>query len=148
MKLTDREALKREGYVPVDRFGKDHWSLLGYIGTCVVDGQELDPRLMRRQGNQFWKPEYGSRLKGYFKDKSNKSLLLTDHDDWSCLHDLEAEGLIVRPSAVSLVVGLTPKGQAFEAALREHKQADGNFAQFGNTDRYEAVAAQWRVKEA
>ena len=146
MELTDTDAMKAEGYVPMEKWGKDHWSLLAYAGTCVVDHMELDPVRMRRKGGRHWKPEYGTRLKGYTTG-GDRTLLLTDHDDWSCLHDLEAEGLIVRPSAVSMNVGITPKGHDFIAALGRHKSGGGNFAGFGDSDLYTAVVSEWRVRE-
>lgn len=62
-------------------FGKDHWSLLAYVETCCVDGQDgigtLDRRRLRCNENNHpllkgaysptgWQPSYSTRLAGFF----------------------------------------------------------------------------------
>lgn len=146
MALTDTDSLKKQGYVPMEKWGKDHWSQLGYVSTCVVDGQDLNRERMSNKRGRHWKPEYGTRLKGY-KPDGDQTLLLTDHDDWDCMHDLEAEGLLVRPSGISTTVGVTPKGHDFIAALNRYKTEGGNFAGFGDSELFMAVRSEWRVRE-
>jgi hypothetical protein len=139
MELVDTQALKQQGYVPMNKWGKDHWSMLGYLGTLAPDGEDIFPPRIRQKRSRHWKPEYGTRLHGYFDDKNNPALLLTDHDDWDCLHDMEAEGLVVRPSGASTTFGFTPKGHEFVSALNRHKSEGGHFYNFSMSDHYAAV---------
>lgn len=129
--------------VPMERFGKDHWSLLAYVETLVVDQQPIDRRRMRCNETTHpllkgahtpsgWKPDYGTRLKGYFNaaPEQKASLQLPEHDDWDCLEDLEAAGLLEVATLTSGVVRLTPEGRRLANLLREHKEQGGVFATF------------------
>lgn len=114
------------------RFGKDHWSLLAYIGTRCQDHKGvLNPKHLRikhpalRTGHRAWKPEYGTRLAGYWREDgtTNGDLLLPDHDDMDCFDDLEKAGYIksfgtgLNPACI-----LTKKGLSAIQRLIEHKQ--------------------------
>lgn len=79
-----------------------------------------------------WKPEWGTRLKGYFlgDDKRDPARRLTDHDDWDCMEDMEKAGLIEIMSVVNGIIVLTEKGMAVAGHLRAHKSRGGNFASF------------------
>lgn len=123
--------------VPIAEWGKDHFSMLGYVECVCVDrnGQidqtrvrcnpERHPGLAleqhRRGGEEAYK--YPSRLRGGKTEPG--------HDDWDCFYDLEEEGLIrdvgtgVQPRAV-----MTKRGLAIAAQLREHKAKGGMFAGF------------------
>lgn len=135
--------------IPIEEWGKDHWSTFAYLETCVVDQQPLSrdrlrcnserrPHLMGPTVVRFgmseinrWKPEWGTKLKGYFTPEGNdKSRQLSDHDDWDCLEDMEAAGLIEIMSVVNAIVVLTEKGIALAAHLRAHKARGGHFATF------------------
>lgn len=132
-----------------DRFGKDHWSLLAYIETLVVDNQPIDRRRMRcnptthptlvaPHQHQRWEPQWGTRLKNYFLkeyfDAHDKAAYqLPEHDDWDCLEDLDAAGLVEFQTLTSGVVRLTPEGRRVANELREHKQNGGTFAGFTPT---------------
>ena len=129
----------------IEQFGKDHWSLFAYIETrCVDYGGVLDKNHLRIKNNvdkagqtlissPDWKPEYGTRLNGYFLDNNekDKSKLLENHDDLDCFDDLEEAGLIentgtgLRPSAK-----LTKYGLEIASKLRLHKANGGMFADF------------------
>lgn len=126
------------GPVLVSQFGKDHWSLLGYVNCCFVAGKALDKRRMRTNGNKHplhnvngfkWNPEHGTRLAGYF-DKRDPALKLSGHDDWDCLNDLEAAGILEVISEANAIVSLTDAGKSIADRLREHKAMGGNFADF------------------
>jgi hypothetical protein len=82
------------------RWGRDHWSLLGYIATCF-DG-EIDRRKLRCNENRHpmlahchsaWKDEWSTRLKSTPEGEHIKAI---GHDDWDCLDDLEAAGPLKR----------------------------------------------------
>ena len=135
-------------YIPMDKWGEDHWSTLAYIETRIVDYDGIldnrhmrtNPRLHRELvGITFGEIQDGSayptRLKG--------SKTQINHDDWSCLEDMVARGLVdawfYRPdddsvfgNATSLCF-LTEKGQAIAGQLRIHKGYGRNFSEFAPT---------------
>ena len=133
-------------FIPIEDWGKDHWSTFAYVETCVVDQQPLDRDRLRcnvkvrphlvgptvnRFGNAKWQNDYGSRLKGFFtKGEPDKTRQLPKHDDWDCLEDFEEAGLIEFVSVINAIVLLTEKGIAVAALLRKHKALGGNFANF------------------
>lgn len=139
---------------PVQKFGKDHWSLLAYVETRCVDGSAgigaLDRNRMRCNQERHpllggslsaapgWKPQYSTRLAGFFEFKDRAipavaiaaGFMLDGHDDWDCLDDLEACGFVEILSTANGAVRLTPAGLKVAAALREHKATGGMFATF------------------
>ena len=139
-------------HIGIREFGKDHWSLLGYLETCTVDrqqdvpgGGELNherirlnperhhPLKRRRDSGLGWEPQYGSRLRGYF-DEKDPALQILDHDDWDCIEDMEREGLLNVVSYVNGFFILTPLGLEVSGALRKHKSNGGVFARFNPVD--------------
>lgn len=123
--------------VPMSSWGKDHWSTLAYIETRIVDYKgrpdsdhmrcdpERHPGLAGRSPISYGirDKKYPTRLKG--KQESH------DHDDWDCLEDAVAEGLIEwKGTGMYPVFVLTDRGRTVCAALRQHKQDGGQFAQF------------------
>lgn len=127
--------------VPVEQFGKDHWSVLGYIG-CRVTGNkgvpdnnhmrtdpDRHPALVGPMLNiQFSGPKeerkkYPTRLAG--------GIELPDHDDWDCADDLEAAGLIGQGgTGINPIFSLTDKGWQVFKTLTEFKAKGGTFATF------------------
>lgn len=128
-------------HVPLEKWGKDHWSLLAFIEHlcveykgCLDDKRRRNMRCNERRHplcgymHGQWQPSYGTRLKGYFED--NK-LQLPTHDDWDCSEDFEAAGLLENHgSGINPVWKLTPKGLEMSARLRAHKANGGNFSSF------------------
>lgn len=139
---------------PVERFGKDHWSLLAYVESCCVDGTNgqgqlrRDPMRCNPQNHRMvagpyshgdlWEQRYSTRLAGFFESPDRNDpekaiaagLQLRDHDDWDCLDDLEAAGFIEVRSLVNGYVSMTDKGREVAARLRAHKAGGGMFAHF------------------
>lgn len=86
--------------VPVEKFGEDHWSTLAYVETRIVDHNGLlaadhmrchtgrHPMLhaARRWSSGSDDMKYPTRLKG--------GEPLPDHDDYDCIDDLIAAGLL------------------------------------------------------
>lgn len=122
--------------VPLCEWGKDHWSLLGYIETrCVDHGGILDHQHLRcnprrhpglalpqhvQEGDTY---EHPSRIRG--------GALVPGHDDWDCFYDIEAGGLILDiGTGIYPRAKLTEAGLALCAKLRAHKAAGGMFATF------------------
>lgn len=142
--------------ISVEKFGKDHWSLLAYVESCCVDGSDgigrLDRTRMRcnealhpmlvgtlRVPSFGWSQSYGTRLAGYFqfdhyqdvKKAIEAGFLLPEHDDWDCLEDLEGAGFVEIISLVNGRAKMTQFGQNVAGALRSFKAQGGKFADFG-----------------
>ena len=106
--------------IPIEDFGRDHWSTFAYIETCVVDcGGRVAKERMRciHKRHPFFAHRggdasaYPTRLRGGRKRN--------EHDDWDCLDDIEVAGLIenidiCRAPAGALQISHT------EAVRREH----------------------------
>lgn len=136
--------------VKVADWGKDHWSVLGYVESLCVDSinkgvGEIDKRRMRCNPKRHplhavnanfgvggWKPEYGSRLSGFWitDDKTDPKRQIKSHDDYDCLNDLEAAGFIDIVSEANGYVRMTALGQTVAGDLRRHKASGGYFSNF------------------
>jgi hypothetical protein len=111
-------------------WGKDHWSLLGYVETrCIDNDGKLGIAQMRCNEQRHpifkstpikWEDSYSTII---------KEGTIKGHDDWDCLQDLEDVGFIEILSFANGFVKLTEQGKKIAAQLRSHK-ADGG--QFGN----------------
>ena len=139
-------------------FGKDHWSLLGYVFTSCQNGNQgvgqLQPermsccRLRESQriyprGNYAmdpngWEKSWGTRLKGFFvTDGVDLNRQLPYHDDFECLLDLEEAGLVNWISVPNMFVRLTPFGLKVGGALMIFKAGGGNFAEFDGSEFFD-----------
>lgn len=128
--------------VAMKQFGKDHWSTFAYIETRCVDYKGvLDRAHMRCNENRHpglcdfrkptWNPQHGTRLYGYFEDRNNPDLSIAEHDDWDCVDDLEAAGLIeIGGTGIHPVFTLTELGNKIASQLRIHKSKGNHFATF------------------
>lgn len=123
---------KANGPVPVELWGKDHWSTLLYIEVRCVDHfgtpnrdhlrchTAVHPGLAGRGGD-------GSR----YPTRLNNGNEITEHDDWSCLEDAEAAGLLKwEGSGINPVFRLTDEGWKVVHALRRHLAEGGKIADF------------------
>lgn len=146
----DRDA----NATPVEKFGKDHWSLLAYVARCCVDGtggqgqlrrdrMRCNPQTHRMVAGPYshgdlWVQRHSTRLAGFFESPDRNDpekaiaagLQLRDHDDWDCLDDLQAAGFIEVRSVISGYVTMTDKGGEVADKLRAHKAGGGLFAYF------------------
>jgi len=134
--------------VPIEKWGKDHWSTLAFIETLCVDqkGQLSDKhrRSLRcnpkthpmlgfwPMGVHKWKSEYGTRLKGFFgKGVYDRKQQIKSHDDWDCIHDFEAAKVLENNGTdINPLFKLTEQGLRFCAAIRRFKANGGSFATF------------------
>lgn len=139
-------------HVPISEWGIDHWSALAYIETCVVDRAnaegtpytgKLDLDRLRCNPSRHgewrgristargmvtqWEPSYGTRLKGFDK---NKSKLLAEHDDWDCIFDMQRENILTVLAPRQGVVRLTERGVALAQHVRAFKARGGSFVRF------------------
>lgn len=132
----------------IKEWGKDHWSLLAYIEyrcvnhKCVLNKDHLRIKnpIVANSGDYplprpTWKPEWGTRLRGYFLPNGEKDLtkMDPDHDDLDCIEDMEREKLVENiGTGFNPACKLTKKGQKFAAALNAHKQEGSSFSQFSD----------------
>lgn len=147
-------------------YGKDHWSLLGFIETCCVDSIDdigvLDIGHMRvRHGlglgekhseirsRPKWKDELGTRLSGYFKEgkTTDESRRLPDHDDLDCFDDIEAAGYIENMgTGLNPACKMTELGHEVAAKLRQHKANGNHFATFKINPKEETAECEGKSK--
>lgn len=95
--------------VPIERWGKDHWTTLLYVETRVVDhhgwvaGQHMRTNMARHPRFDGWMREDGRVVRPTVHSPGDGSQYptrlrddeeLTDHDDWDCLHDMREAGLL------------------------------------------------------
>jgi len=156
--------------VPVEKFGKDHWSLLAYVECRCVDHRntlehdhlrtnpDRNPDLGYRRnafGGKHWKDEYSTRLKTFpWKSEDEKEQAkhrVSGHDDWDCLDDLERAGFVQVLSYVNGSVEITEAGLAMAAHIRAHKAKGGWFSNFtppaGNDKPWLEVGTRIRISK-
>lgn len=144
----DKYIAEGDDYVSVDRWGKDHWSLLAYLESVAVDyGGKVDNLKMRVDPRVHLKfahhaSRYGGDSPSYLKGGER----LEKHDDFSCMEDLvaaefihaftkdksesEIDNAVVHGGLMSCRIELTDMGRVVSAALRKHKSDGGQFAEF------------------
>ena len=123
--------------IPMEQFGKDHWSVFAFIETAAVDHQGI-PDLRRMRCNAQRHPEYlWAMYSDMAQDASRYPTFLADgkeqpdHDDWDCADDLVAAGLLDDIGfTMTPRYALTEAGVAMASELRVHKAAGGNFSNF------------------
>ena len=126
--------------ITVKDFGKDHWSMLEYIGYRAMNHKGVlntdHMRLKNRVGyngcitlsEQKWEPGFGTRLSGYFLkgNKVNEERLLPQHDDYDCIDDLENEKLVKNfGTGMNPACLLEKRGLEALRQLTDHKQKGG-----------------------
>jgi len=116
-------------------FGKQHWSLLAFIETQVVDKSfPLDFRRMScnnikrhplNNGAHFgWDDKYST-------ENMNGKQLVLGHDDIDCFDELEQEGYVKNQGTLlNMYPNITDKGWRACAELRKFKGNGGNFKEF------------------
>lgn len=139
-----------DDYIPMEFWGKNHWSTLAYIETVMVEtgGFEVgfDPRMTQNRRNfrvmaeQNPKPKrpgrtpsmaFSSPMDVKYSTALNNGQKVDRHDDWCCVQDFAASGLLTtKEFEPKDVLHLSEFGQKVCAALRIHKQNGHNFASF------------------
>lgn len=86
--------------VPLEKWGADHWSTFIYAMSCVTGrGGVIDRRRMRCHPKRHPFLAHLPRDVGssnYPRTRIRDGVLDSNHDDWDCLDDAEAEGLLHR----------------------------------------------------
>jgi hypothetical protein len=122
--------------VPVEQWGKDHWSTFAYI-ACVVTGRKGEPDKDRMRTDKDLHPGLlGRQVSLLGSDKKYPTILkgdieLPNHDDWNCAEDLEAVGLIKwNGTGIHPIFELTECGWKIFKDLTAFKNNGGTFATF------------------
>lgn len=131
---------KQEPSVPVNKWGKDHWSTLAYIETRIVDHSGVpNPEHMRADIDIH--PQFGNRAQQEASPDKRYPTILNDgttvekHDDWSCVDDMVAVGIMEwQGTGINPVFVLTEEGHRVTASLRRHKAKGGQFRDFRYPD--------------
>jgi len=133
--------------IPIEKWGRDHWSLVAYLdcrcadNNGTINGAHLrhHPKRPARIGSDMagratsrnWKPEYDTRIAGFYDPSKTEPRQLADHDDIDCLEDIEKAGIIENHgSGLFPLIKFTEMGHVVANHLREHKRDGGNFATF------------------
>lgn len=140
--------------VPIELWGKDHWSTLAYLETRCVDHGGIIHLPQMRCDNARHPMLAHVRNLGPSKCPTRLAdgVDLENHDDWDCVFDMIEVGLLkmtgiprnilviippgkrgpISPSLQSPkpVVKLTDYGLEVSGKLRAHKAKGGNFAGF------------------
>jgi hypothetical protein len=172
-----------DDYVPLANFGKDHWSTLAYADTIIPDHRGFqvgfDGRM--RQGRAHFRvmqrdcphARRDRQVSAIVMDNRHSTVLkdgttVSGHDDWHCVQDLVAAGLmgvkrdglivpLVEEVEPAVDLFLTPLGEKFITALKRHKADGGSFKTWTAIDHMdmafehfvdESVEAQIREIEA
>jgi hypothetical protein len=117
----------------IESFGKDHWSLMAYLGYLASNNFNIDRRRMRcnevkhpllngKPSHLKWDDSYSTHLKS--------ENIIVGHDDWDCLDDLEDHDFVNIISLANGVFLLTEKGAECQKQLTLHKQAGQKFKEF------------------
>lgn len=126
-------------HIEPSRWGKDHWSCLLFLETVIVDHRGVFSDKLRmsmrtnpdthptygywRHERHQWRPEWGTRVA--YSPTGTTVITLEAHDDWDCLEDMEAAGLLLNQgSAMNPVLRLTDRGVRVAGMVRTHR-ADG-----------------------
>lgn len=134
---TTTAVVVDEPRLPIEKWGKDHWSTFAYIETRCVDHKGV-PNIqhMRCDGDRHPQFDHMTRMTGESGKYPTlyKGGKLEDHDDWDCMDDCELLGLIEnKGTGLHRVYKLTALGKLVAGQLRAHKMNGGNFATFTPT---------------
>lgn len=117
--------------VPLEQFGRDHWSTFAYVECRAVDNEgtiakhhmRCDPLRHPEHAHINWSEDIPTRLLG--------GVPLPQHDDWDCIEDLEAANLLtVTGTPRSPLVTLTEFGQHVASQLRAFLASGGSYSTF------------------
>ena len=121
--------------IPIEQFGRDYWSTFAYVETRCVDHQGI-PHKPNMRANLKRHPEHTHHIPFEKENETFPTRLrdgreINDHDDWDCVDDLSAAGLVlIKCTGAQPVWALTGKGLAAAAALRSHIASGGQIPGF------------------
>lgn len=147
----------KENPIPVEKFGRDHWSLLGYIESVCVEMKGFQvgfdpcmrqfkhsviglrlalhcpwPKRVRKASPQL--EPYDDAIETKYGTRLGDGTRLNGHDDWDCVHDMMAAGFFTTTDFEKIdggeVLHLSLLGTEMANQLRYHKSNGGSFANF------------------
>jgi len=144
--------MNSDEYIPMAKWGKDHWSILAYLETVEVEcgGFQVGFDGRMRQGRRNFRvmPQECPKPKRFDKcprlqdaepmehehgTRLNDGTVVEGHDDWCCIQDMAMDGLFTT-KLISVEPGkilhLSKIGWNIVNALRKHKAEGGSFASF------------------
>lgn len=140
MKASEQRKQQHDEHehVPMSKWGKDHWSVIAYIETRIVDYKGVPDADHMRTDHDIHPQHVGNRkslspisLTKKYPTRLSDGSTVDDHDDWTCLEDAEREGLLEsHGTGIHPWYKLTKMGHEVLAALRKHKAAGKNFVDF------------------
>jgi hypothetical protein len=132
--------------IPMEQFGKDHWSTLAYIETVMVEcaGFQVGFDGRMRQGRRNFRvikeecplPKRPNRCKmaivmePQWSTRLRNGSLIDGHDDWHCVQDLAEAGLLEGEVEPGKTLQLTEQGKQVVGLLRDHKRNGGSYSTF------------------
>jgi hypothetical protein len=132
-KSTMGRAAMWEPIRPIEMrcWGADHWSALEYIGRRITD-HDGAPNPINLRTDPLAHPALVQQMPFGGRQLHHPTVLqdgtiVYGHDDWSCLSDAEAAGLLVNTgTSVERVYKLTERGQEvmiqlLQSSVRDHK---------------------------
>jgi len=116
-------------YVPIEKWGQDHWSTLAYLESVCTDCDGLiDPLKMRC--NPDVHPDLAHGGSGKSSTYLANGEKLDNHDDWSCCEDFLHYGLIEWKDEEEGIIFLTISGAALAFMLRRARQLNMSWSEF------------------
>ena len=137
-------------YIPMDRWGQDHWSTLAYFETLAVDRKGLiDNSRMRCNARlhrqfAFMSPFSPHTAQGEYPTRLKDGVKQSGHDDWSCLENMIAAGLVngwfrqmneATFGNSQAYIELTELGRALSQQLSAHKASGADLRHLHSTTR-------------
>ena len=123
--------------IPIIRWGRDHWSTFGHIVSRIAEHGGTPDRCHLRTdpalhpGVATGDPLTDEPIAGGRYATRLREGTVADHDDWSCLDDAEAAGLLTNEgTGIHRRYQLTERGTQAALALHRHKIGGGAFATF------------------
>lgn len=128
--MAKKKKRKHDGKpVPMEEWGRDHRTTMLYIETRCVDYSGVpDAAHMRTCNGRPLRGDVSGRLPSGsqedFPTRLKDGTELSDHDDWDCVDDFEAAGLLEwQGTGMNPIFKLTDKGWEHAHNLRREKAA-------------------------
>ncbi len=118
--------------IPIENWGKDHWSVFAYVETLAVENKGFAiPDARRMRANHSTHPFLGNEDDGSMFPTRLKNGELFGHDDWDCLDNCVNESLLKDiGTGINRAYELTELGKLVAGQLRTHKMNGGVFHTF------------------
>jgi len=156
--LNPSSTYTQQDFIPMEVWGRDHWSLLGYINHHMVDVAcfhvGFDPHMRQNRYNYMgllnschnpkrsgWnkrskdvQSQISMVMKSEHGSRLNNGEYIPNHDDWCCVQDMADAGLFKNKKADDIQpknkLMFSEKGNEIVNQLLIHKRNGGSFADF------------------